>query len=381
MKRRSLTTFCLTLILTAQTWAQTEFSGQISSPMPAAPKKESKLLADWRLRLNGTDFHDDQSQAKFVAIYLDLRSKYLLTSSLHIDFQPSFRLVSGQSQTIDGADKMENKILLTQAAAHYTPLSNLRLSAGALNQRYMHTSLLVDEMAFPAARAIGGFKADAFESSLAFETAIPTSTSLSTNTKELEPTPSLNTLALISKWGDKEAYWKASIGYFAYNNLPSAVAQQSLLLGNSVQNISDAQYNFVNKYQGTEASSEVQLPVHSRFDLYGRIEYLHNDKASSQDATASMYAAGVNLHLNAGLDCSLIGSYFSVAPEAAVAYFNAHNYETNRIGYGAESALSFKKEGFRLRVQYKDSEVMYQNPVQSREKLLMLKLETFYANI
>src|SRR5438445_12094789 len=190
-----------------------------------------------------TTLFRSQSQAKYIDLRLDLRSKYTLTSSLLLDLQPSIRLVSGQAQTIDGADKMENKILLNQAAAHYSPFSGLRLSAGALNQRFMHSALLIDEMAFPAARIMGLTKGDTLEAGLAVETAIPTSTSLSTNTKELEPTPSLNTAALLMKWQpSKEAYWKAGVSYFMFNNLPSSVAQQSLLLGNmQINNVSDAQ--------------------------------------------------------------------------------------------------------------------------------------------
>lgn len=369
------------MILATQAWSQDQVQTQISTSLPK--KKEEKFQADWRLRMAGQDFKDEQSQAKYVDLRLDLRSKYLLTSSLSLDLQPSIRLVSGQAQTIDGADKMENKILLNQAAAHYTPFNNLRLSAGALNQKFMHTGLLVDEIAFPAARLVGSMKTEAFETGLALETAIPTSTSLSTNTKELEATPSLNTAALLVKWqANKDTFWKTNIGYFMYNNLPSSVAQQSLLLGNmKISNASDAQYSFLNKFQGIEASTELQIPVSTRLDLIAQVEYLHNDKVASEDADAIKYLIGTNIQMSRNLDWTIKAAYFSVAPEAAVAYFNARNYETNRVGYGAETYFSFKKEGFKLGVQYKDAEVMYANPVQSREKAVTIKLETFYANI
>lgn len=384
MTRTVLSTFCLILTLAMQAGAQSpeaSVSGQISTVQPA-PAKKSKFSADWRLRLSGNDQSDEQSQSKYVDLRFDLRSKYLLTSSFYLDLQPSIRLVSGQNQSIDGADKMENKILLNQAAAHYVPFESLHMAAGALSQRFMHSTLLIDDISFPAARIVGLVKSGSFESGLAVETAIPTSTSLSTNTKELEPTPSLNTAALLIKWGDRQTFWKTNVGYFMYNNLPSAVAQQSLLLGNnSVGNLSDAQYYFTDKYQGIEASTEVQIPLGTTFDALAGAEYLRNDKVASDQGTAYKVSAGTNIHMTRGLDWTVTGSYFSIAPEAAVSYFNARGYETNRVGYGAETYLSFRKEGFKIGVQYKEAEVMFENPVQSREKSLMIKLETFYANI
>ncbi|MNL83487.1 hypothetical protein D3C87_2111520 [compost metagenome] len=74
-------------------------------------------------------------------------------------------------------------------------------------------------------------------------------------------------------------------------------------------------------------------------------------------------------------------SYFSVAPDAAVAYFNARGYETNRVGYAIESYLAFKQQGFKVGFKYSDADLMYVEKDQSRRKSLMIKLETFYASI
>lgn len=377
MKRTAISTVCLIMILTAQTWAQ----GQISTALPEA-KKESKFSAEWRLRLSGSDMHDEQSQSKVVDIRAEIKAKYLLSSSLQLDIQPTLRLQSGQTQSVDGADKPENKITLNQAAAHYLPFQGFRLSAGALNQRYMHTQLLMDNLAFPAARMEGLLKYGNFKASLAVESAIPTSTSLSTNTKELEPTPSLNSAALKLNWqASKDLYWKTTAGYFVFNHLPSAVAQQSRLLGNEVDKISDAQYAFMNKYEGIQASTEFEFPVFSALDINIGGEYLVNQKATSDNNQAYRYYANSEIHLSKNMDLIIGGSYFSVAPEAAVAYFNATGFETNRVGYAAESSLSFIKEGFLVGLKYVDAEVMFANAVQSREKTLFIKLETFYADL
>lgn len=377
MNKGALSTVCLILILTAQTWAQGQNSIVLPETSPAG-----RFSADWRLRLSGTDIHDDQSQSKIVDIRTELKAKYLLNNALHLDIQPSLRLQTGQSQSFDGADRPESKISLNQAAAHYIPFQSLKLSAGALNQNHMHTGLLLDPIAFPAARMETVFKSGNLKTGFALESAIPTSTSLSTNTKELEATPSLNSAQVKMTWKQSEnLYGKASAGYFVYNNLPSAVAQKSRLLGNEVNKISDAQFSFMNDFAGIEAEMEFEFPVYSALDITLSAEYLINQKGPENMNKAFAYTGKGEFHLSQNKDLILGGGYFSVAPEAAVSYFNASAYETNRNGYLAEIALAFKKEGFNVGIKYTDAEVMFSNTFQTREKTLLLKLETSYANL
>lgn len=377
MKQLVFWTFSLTLILTAQSWAQGQNFMSASESSPS-----NKFDASWRLSLAGTDRHDERSQAKLVDFRTDIKARYLLSHQLLLDVQPSLRLQSGQTQSVDGADKAENKIQLYQAAAHYAPLNSLQISAGALNQETMHTRLLIDRIAFPAARLTGKMKVDGFASSLALETAIPTSSSLSANTKELEPTPSLNSAILkMQISASPRQYAKASAGYFIYGNLPSAVAQASNLLGNTVHELSSADHKFAYHYEGYEAAAEVKYPVFFAVDLFAGAEYIQNTKTLSEYSRGTNLYVGTELYLKKDMQFVVEGSYFSVAPDAAVAFFNAGGYETNRVGYAAETAFSFRKQGFKVGLKYIDSEVMFIDEAQTREKTLLIKLETFYAQI
>jgi hypothetical protein len=377
MKSAAITAFCLTLILAGQAMAQGTSVTTLSND-----SETKKFSAEWRMSMKGQSQEDEQTQAKYVDLRLELKSKYVLTNSLYIDFQPAMRVVSGQSQTIDGADSMKNAILLNQAGLMFKPASFFQLAAGALDQRYNHTSLLIDSIAFPSARMQSLFRTGSLVSGFVVESAIPTSTSLSTNTQEKEPTPSLNSASVRMNFiPSKNGYWKNKVGYFAYSNLPSAVAQQSMLLGNEVNTISDAHYEFINKYAGVEAGTEISVPVSTLFDLTLDAEYVKNTQAADDVNSAYTVKGGAKIHVSAALDFNLFAKYYSVAPEAAVAYFNARGYETNRIGYEVGSYFSFLKQGFDLGATYRDSEVMFSNTVQSRQKLIMIKLETFYANI
>ncbi|WP_413293480.1 hypothetical protein ACLSU7_00065 [Bdellovibrio sp. HCB185ZH] len=377
MKKAAITSLCLILILATKVFAQ----GTSVTNVSTAPENK-KFSAEWRLSMKGADEGDEQTQATYVDLRLELKSKYILSNSLYIDLQPAIRFVSGQAQTLDGADTMKNSILLNQAGLMFKPASYFQLAAGALDQHYNHTSLLVDSIAFPSARMQSIFRVGPGIAGIVIESAIPTSTSLSTNTQEKEPTPSLNSASLRLNFNSsKNVFWRNKVGYFIYNNLPSAVAQESMLLGNEVNTLSDAHYEFVNKYSGIEAGTELQIPLGTLLDITLESEFVKNTQAKDDVNTAYNIALGSILHVSSALDFTLKGKYYSVAPEAAVAYFNARGYETNRIGYEVSGYLNFLKQGYNLGASYKDAEVMFTNSVQSREKTIMIKLETSYANI
>lgn len=384
MARALVSTVCLILSLTAQASAQGQNSSVATSTasLQTASSPVKKFSAEWRLRMMGADSRDEQTQAKVVDVRSDVKAKYHLTSNLHLDLQPSLRLQSGQFQSVDGADKGENKISFNQAAAVYRPFHSLRMLGGALDQDYMHTSLLLDSMAFPAARVEALMSNAKMRTVLALESAIPTSSALSTNTKELEATPSLNTASLkFHAQFLQDVTFKLAGGYFIYNNLPSNVAQKSGLLGNEVNKISDAQYLFTNKFEGVEAAAELKFPVFHFMDLSLSGQYLVNQKAPANVNSAFEYSVTSEIHLTKNTDLGLSASYFSVAPEAAVSYFNARGYQTNRVGYQAKSFLAFKKEGFNVGLRYVDAEVMFASPVQSRTRVVFLQLETTYASL
>jgi hypothetical protein len=366
----------MTLLLAATAQGQGQSSLSLNKETVRSP-----FSGEWQVGISGADSQDERSQSKKVDFRLGVKAKYELTSYLLLDIQPVVRLQSGQTQSVDGADSAENKILLNQAAVDLHT-DNFRLLAGALYQPALHSELLVDRMAFPGARAQAMIKTSQIETGVSVETAIPTSTSLSANTGELEPTPSLNTASINFNWeASKRAYWRTKAGYFSFADLPSAVAQKSGLLGNSVNTISEADSEFKFEHQGIEASTSLSIPVFNRFTITAGGDYLQNQKAPSDLNTATFIWGGGEIYFSRNFSWAVRGGPFSVAPEAAVSYFNSTGTETNRVGYVVETIFKFQRERFNLSVKYMDAELLYESTEQSREKTLTIKLETSYANI
>lgn len=346
-------------------------------------ERNANLSYDWKTELAGQSTTGETQQSKLADFRLDFKVLYTLNSYLNLDFQPIVKFQSSNQQTLDAADAPDNKLLLYQAAVNFKPIYFFTLSAGALNQGPVHTSLLIDDIPFPGARADFAIYTSRDTSlDLFAETAIPATSSLSPNTNDIEPTPSLNSVSLKFRTQSAASYsWTTSAGYFAYSQLPSAVAAQSYLLGNTVQLNSPNEGVFKYQYQGYEAKTKFKLTVMRGMDLFVGGEYLQNSKAPSSLNTGSLFFAGTDIFLRKGLSVMVSGGYFRIEPDAAVAYFAPQGYfNTNRVGYMAETYLNFKRESFRLGLRYSEAEAMYISPVQNRERALLLRLETTYAD-
>lgn len=346
-------------------------------------ERNENLSYDWKTALAGQSMTGETQQSKLADFRLNFKVLYTLNSYLNLDFQPILKFQSSNQQTLDAADTPDNKLLLYQAAVNFKPVYFFTLSAGALNQGPVHSSLLIDDIPFPGARGdIAIYTSRDVSLDLFAETAIPATSSLSPNTSELEPTPSLNSASLKFRMESPASYsWVTSVGYFSYSQLPSAIAAKSYLLGNTVQLNSQTDGIFKYQYQGYEAKSKFKFNILRGLDLFVGGEYLQNSQAPGGLNSGSLLFAGTDIYLKKGMSLMLSGGYFRIEPDAAVAYFSPQAYfNTNRVGYMAETYLNFKRESFRLGLRYSEAEALFISPVQNRERALLLRLETTYAD-
>ncbi|WP_413291027.1 hypothetical protein [Bdellovibrio sp. HCB337] len=343
----------------------------------------AEIQSTWRAGLGGANMQDAQSTSQFTAFLLETKTKYLAHPSLFLNLDALVKLESGSFQSIDGERKNESGFVLKEAGAHWRLINPLLLSGGALNQGTIHTELLISERAFPAVRAnLKLLEVGNFQTLIDIEQATPTSVSMSTNTTGVESVPRLLSASLSLNYETPRYFWKNRIGAFAYDNLPSAVAYESSLHGNTVNSISENESRFVHNYQGLEALSSLRFPVMRGWDFTGRANYLQNEKAPTTLNRAYSATAGSEFFFVGRKSLELEVTSFRIEPDAVVAYFSpAKFFHANRAGFNVESALNFKRNGFRVGASYSEAEVIYLSPVQSREKSLMIFLETFYANI
>jgi hypothetical protein len=337
----------------------------------------------WKMGLAGVNSQDNQSSNKFVGFAIDAKMKYWLHPELFLNLDPNVRFENGSFHSLDGERQNESGLYLKEAGVHWLFMNGATLSAGALNQSTNHSELLIGNQAFPAVRAETElFSLGSLKTSLDVEQAIPTSSSLSTNTTGVEATPRFLSASMAFNYEHYRSFWKTRFGAFSYDNLPTSVAYQSALRGNTVLSLTETESLFVYQYQGVEAMTSLRFPVMRGWDLTGSAAYLQNNKANSDLNRAYAISAGSEFFFVGRKSIDVIVTGFRVEPDAAVAYFNTGKYfNTNRVGYNVESFVNFNKYNFKIGLGYTEAEVIYLNPVQSREKSLMLMLETLYANI
>lgn len=340
--------------------------------------------SSWKVGLAGSNAQDPQTTSQFVGFTLDTKTKYWAHPSLFLNLDAAIKLESGSFQSIDGERKNESGFALKEAGAHWMLFDVLTLSGGALNQGTNHSELLMNERAFPGVRAdLKVIEIGNFTTRIDAEQSTPTSVSMSTNTTGVESMPRFLSGSIALDYQTSSGYfWKNRFGAFSFDNLPSAVAYESSLLGNTVQSISESESRFLYKYQGLEAISSIRFPVMRGWDFTAKGNYLQNSKAPTTLNTAYAASAGSEFYFVGRKSLELNVTSFRIEPDAAVSYFNPLKYfNTNRVGYSVESYLNFKRYGFRVGAAYTEAEVIYLSPIQTREKSVMILLETFYANI
>lgn len=371
---------CASLSFAASTTAATGTS--VTSPRQHLP-----LEATWKMGLSGIEAQslneDSESSSKYVSFGIEAQSRYWLHPQAFLSFAPVVKFENGSYQSLNGERAGESSLTLKEAGAHWRFAEDSTLSAGALNQATTHSELLIGDQAFPALRMdLQVFKNGAMDARLGLEQAIPTSSSLSTQTKETESTPRFLSASVSLDYEGSRAFWKTRVGAFSYEHLPGAVGYESGLRGNSTIALTENEALFIHQYQGLEGMTALRFPLLRACDLMVELSYIENQKAPRDLNRAYAATAGTEVYFSGqkSLEMKLTG--FRIEPDAAVAFFSSNRfYNTNRAGYSLQSFVNFNKYGFHLGGRYTEAEVIYLSPVQTREKSLMLILETSHADI
>lgn len=337
----------------------------------------------WNMGLTGVSSQDTDTASQFVGFGLNSKTKYSLNSDLVLNFEALLKFENGHFQSLDGQRKNESGLTLREAGAHAFTTSPLSFSAGALNTSTNHSALLMGGAAFPALRAqLKIFELHDTQSRLDLQQAIPTSSSLSSDSEDAQALPQFLSASLSLNHQSSAYYWKNRLGVFRFDHLPRAVAKLSEARGNTVLPVTEQESTFAYEYAGMDAESSLRVPVMRGWDFLAGGAYLQNTKAPKNSNRAYSMTAGSEFYFvgQKSLEIALTG--FRIESDAAVAAFNSAKYFfTNRQGYSFESYLNFRKSQFRVGFSYSEADLIYLNPFQNREKSLMLLLETFYAKI
>lgn len=310
-----------------------------------------------------------------------IKLRYESGNQFHFLFHPSLQYLSGFAQTFDEKGSSKASFNLYEMSGNWKFYST-QLSFGGLDQSEWHTRLLMDRQAFPGLRwsqfwyTSGEYKFTTFA-----EGDVPTSTSTVADTGERESSPTF-----ISAGGQFIAQpnrsFRITLGanYFAYQNLPSSVATESVLRGNTplAENPNDINQKFAYGFSGIEARGNLIVFLTKDFKLLASAEGVQNSQAPEGNALGYKGTLGAEARVLSRHSIKGSGYYFRTEPDAIVSAYSARSlFHSNRVGYGTELSWNFLREKIRVGVEYAEAQVIYETPNQSLEKNILLKLEAY----
>jgi hypothetical protein len=337
----------------------------------------------WNLKLSGTNAEDQNSNQK---------SQFTLSAGLKFDksFSDFFKIrvnseaksTSGYIQSQESEKPEGSQIRLKHGSADLFYKSYLGLSAGALNQQETHSSLLVDDRAFPAIKATAqnqSYESNGFAAGAHMMGAVPTSTTLSNEARDKETTPSFASAGFKTSWSDPVLKAQLQINSFQYKNIPLAISTNSAQKGNSVRSISQTSYEFTYQFEGLEALLEVRFDLNKNIAFKNKFAGLKNNRA---DETKNQ---GYSNELSSEISFdqwTLIPSYtfFRVESDAAIADYNDSEINTNRVGYKGGLALKWKQI-LKFSVNMGERTAILESLSQPRDRFMSLNVELLDAKL
>ena len=270
-----------------------------------------------------------------------------------------------------------NRLDLEHALIQWTPKESILLQAGALNQKdaLNRRALLSKGSTFPALLQQFTFQYDNLEYGLTLEQAIPTSRTYSTKAVESEPTPSLFFEDLFFKYNfNNDSKFKLNIGYFAFYDLPSSVAEDSSVHGNLVGRLGPNDSYFLYPFQGWSVRSSYIHNLVKDFAISLKYEFVNNIKAPSNVAQANALTFKL-CQCRELSETSYEVIFFEQEQQAAPSYYldDLFGY-SNRIGWGLGAKHKFKKSDFYIGIQWVESQIIEITPEQADQRTIQIYL-------
>lgn len=367
--------------------AHADSPSSVRTNVGGEPSRPGSFSSQWRAKFGAGGLAEGQDESFISELKLQTIFERRFTSYFLGHFEPEVVVHAGRVQERFNTDSMEDRIGMSSGYFAVKPAREFEVRFGVIEQEYLRTPLLIHRhRGFPGAQEIAALGSDQLGLDFMAQQLVPTSHSLNLERSEKEPLPSffVEGIRLRGEF-DKWLKWGVTGGHYQWRNLPSKVAHESGLLGNSLppdRNLGPAgarlEYGFNGGFLGFEACA--CGPSWLQFEM----EYARqaNWAAPSTRRDAQMVGGGPNFDF---ADARLELRYFNyfLESDTTVARYAFSNWGwTNREGGAFESELFFKKLGFRLKGHFNRASPLSENGSKASQRDFThyyLGVETEYA--
>lgn len=206
---------------------------------------------------------------------------------------------------------------------------------------------------------------------------MPTASSMSNNSNDLNQTPSLSMGGIgVDLGSEKEVFnLRAQLNAFQYDGLPTSLATASVLQGNSGTNTTGSDYKFKYQFQGIEALSLAKLTATRNIQVILSAAYLANTQAPVEKNSAWAARSAIQLQATNKIQFIPCFEYYRVESDATIAAYNDVKYQTNRIGYIGGLKIKYNKT-VKFEIGAGQRTALIESPSQPSENVYILKVET-----
>jgi len=270
----------------------------------------------------------------------------------------------GSSQSRFGENVPSNGIFADEAYFKLRPNDKWQIDVGVINQAWLQNELLFSSQPFPALRFFYDLKAaNKLKTTLFFQYAMPTTTRIKTRTGANQEEPSSLAVGLsharqISKWQGK-----AHVYYYTIDDLPSEVAVESSLFGNTVNIPTTDTATFREDFAGLSFVLDLEY-MRDDYTILLILKSLKNLATSSGFGFGQVVEFGAT-YLLQKKEQTLKFVYFFNESDTSVASFNSYEYgHSNRLGYGLSLKHQFR-ESLAVKFKYITSKTINSSNVQN----------------
>lgn len=364
--------------ISAATTSHTQ-SDQNTTTKKLSRKYSSKYRLRWKTNLGYQTFESVTDSSSIAAGGFTFDGQGKLANELFLRANAQMRFESGTTQSLYRELDQNNGLFIREAYADYRPFNFLRFKAGAISQQHLNAPLLVSRRSFPAVVEKLVISKDNTALILKAQQAIPTSSSFDQERSDKEPQASFQTQTIEGRAIFGNLMMKGFVTNFQFNNLPSKVAFDSSIFGNTVPDNDVGFSNFVFDYAGQVLGAEAILKF-SAYEFGAGIQQIENQEAPEKFNTGRL--GFVRALIPFGDDeLEMKFENFFNESDSSVAFYNSALYgHNNRVGYSAFAKYSFRNRGFAINAGYVNSDVINQRALESQEEKFQLQLETFFED-
>jgi hypothetical protein len=308
--------------------------------------------------------------------------RHELSSGLYMNIDASALTSVGYSQIVYvNAAAPAASLMLNEASLEFQPVHLFKLRAGALNQSAYNDPIFLNSIAFPGAEETLKFDFDKFSLAFQSEQAIPTSSTTAPVETQTYGVPSffLSRVEMSSR-GRTGLLGSAHVGYFAFNNLPAEVAQESRLLGNTVSGLGVQGAQFAYNYAGYESGVNLRFVTAGSSltpMVYGN--WVNNLQVPASMGQGLLGGVGLGMQLTGDLTLTPRFELFELDSDSSPAFYNVTMYgHNNYAGESAVISLAFAKSKINVDARFSAGQLIDPSPFQTNFVLVGLNLSKGY---